>query len=91
VGDLLKAAGRHPWRPAHLHFMVKAEGYETLITHVFRNNDPYLDSDAVFGVRQSLVADWKQQPDGSYIVEYDFVMNPVRTTQPMPQRDGIPD
>lgn len=75
VGDLLKAAGRHPWRPAHLHFLVKAEGYETLITHVFRNGDPYLDSDAVFGVRQSLVADWKQQPDGSYLVEYDFVLN----------------
>jgi len=52
VGDLLKATGRHPWRPAHLHFMIKAPGYETLITHVFRSDDPYLDSDAVFGVRQ---------------------------------------
>ncbi len=77
VGDLLKAAGRHPWRPAHLHFMIKAEGYETLITHVFRSDDAYLDSDAVFGVRQSLIADWKPQPDGSYLVEYDFVLNPV--------------
>jgi len=76
VGDLLKAAGRHPWRPAHLHFMIKAEGYETLITHVFRSDDDYLDSDAVFGVRQSLIADWKRQPDGSYLVEYDFVLNP---------------
>jgi hydroxyquinol 1,2-dioxygenase len=81
VGDLLKAAGRHPWRPAHLHFMVKAEGYETLITHVFRRDDPYLDSDAVFGVRQSLVADWKLQADGSYLVEYDFVLNPKRSLQ----------
>ena len=78
VGDLLKAAGRHPWRPAHLHFMIKAPGYETLITHVFRSDDAYLDSDAVFGVRQSLIADWKQQPDGSYLVEYDFVLNPAR-------------
>ena len=78
VGDLLKAAGRHPWRPAHLHFMIKAPGYETLITHVFRSDDPYLDSDAVFGVRQSLIAEWKQQPDGSYLVEYDFVLNPAR-------------
>jgi hydroxyquinol 1,2-dioxygenase len=86
VGDLLKAAGRHPWRPAHLHFMIKAKGYETLITHVFRSDDPYLDSDAVFGVRQSLIADWKQQADGSYLVEYDFVLNPSnmnpRTSQP---------
>ena len=78
VGDLLKAASRHPWRPAHLHFMIKAPGYETLITHVFRSDDAYLDSDAVFGVRQSLIADWKQQPDGSYLVEYDFVLNPAR-------------
>ena len=77
VGDMLKATKRHPWRPAHLHFMIKAPGYETLITHVFRNGDPYLDSDAVFGVRQSLVADWVKQPDGKYLVQYDFVLNPL--------------
>jgi hydroxyquinol 1,2-dioxygenase len=81
VGDMLKATKRHPWRPAHLHFMIEAPGYETLITHVFRNGDPYLDSDAVFGVRQSLVADWMQQPDGSYLVEYDFVLNPMKVEQ----------
>ena len=78
VGELLKAVGRHPWRPAHLHFLIKADGYETLITHVFRSDDLYLDSDAVFGVRQSLIADWKQQADGSYLVEYDFVLNPAQ-------------
>jgi len=79
VGDMLRATKRHPWRPAHLHFMIKAEGYETLITHVFREGDSYLDSDAVFGVRQSLVADWVKQPDGDYLLEYDFVLNPVRS------------
>lgn len=78
VGDMLEALGRHPWRPAHLHFLIKAEGYETLITHVFRSDDEYLDSDAVFGVRQSLIANWNKQPDGSYLVEYDFVLNPAR-------------
>ena len=78
VGDLLKAAGREPWRPAHLHFRIEADGYETLVTHVFRGDDPHLDSDAVFGVRQSLVADWKEQADGTYLVEYDFVLNPAR-------------
>jgi hydroxyquinol 1,2-dioxygenase len=78
VGDMLKATRRHPWRPAHLHFMIKAPGYETLITHVFRNGDQYLDSDAVFGVRQSLIADWVKQPDGTYLVEYDFVLNPEK-------------
>jgi hydroxyquinol 1,2-dioxygenase len=76
VGQLLQATGRHPWRPAHLHFMVKAPGYETLITHVFRDHSDYLDSDAVFGVRQSLVCDWDQQADGSYAMTYDFVLNP---------------
>ena len=76
VGEMLRATKRHPWRPAHLHFMIQAPGYETLITHVFRNGDAYLDSDAVFGVRQSLVADWLEQPDGSYLVEYDFVLAP---------------
>ncbi len=79
VGELLNATKRHPWRPAHLHFMIKAEGYETLITHVFRDGDPYLDSDAVFGVRQSLVADWARQPDGSTRLNYDFVLNPAAT------------
>lgn len=78
VGAMLEATGRHPWRPAHLHFMVKAPGYETLITHVFRDNSEYLDSDAVFGVRQSLICDWIEQADGSFLTEYDFVLNPLR-------------
>ena len=78
VGDMLHATKRQPWRPAHLHFMVKAAGYETLITHVFRNGDLYLDADAVFGVRQSLVADWVKQADGVYSLDFDFVLNPVR-------------
>ena len=74
VGVLLNATRRHPWRPAHLHFMVEAPGYQRLITHVFRDKDGYLDSDAVFGVRQSLIADWVQQPDGSYRMDYDFIL-----------------
>jgi len=79
VGDMLRATCRHPWRPAHLHFKIKAPGYETLVTHVFRDGDPYLDSDAVFGVRQSLVADWVMQPDGSTTLDFAFVLNPVTT------------
>lgn len=80
VGQMLAATARHPWRPAHLHFMVKAPGYETLITHVFRADSPYLESDAVFGVRPSLVCDWKPQEDGSFLLEFDFVLNRERTT-----------
>ena len=77
VGDMLTATKNHPWRPAHLHFMIKAPGYESLITHVFRHDDQYLDSDAVFGVRQSLITDWVKQPNGEYLLEFNFVLNPV--------------
>ena len=75
VGDLLKATGRHPWRPAHLHFRIQAPGWRTLFTRVFRRDDPYLDSDAVFGVRPSLVTDWPQQADGSHAVTVDLVLD----------------
>jgi hydroxyquinol 1,2-dioxygenase len=85
VGEMLRATKRHPWRPAHLHFMVTAPGYEKLVTHVFRSGDRYLDSDAVFGVRQSLVADWVRQPDGIYSLDFDFVLNPLAAAAaPMP-------
>lgn len=88
VGRMLQQLGRHPWRPAHLHFMVKANGFQDLITHIFREGDPYLESDAVFGVRSSLVTRWARHdpgvaPDGSqlaipfYTVEYDIVLNAV--------------
>jgi len=83
VGDLLALLGRHPWRPAHLHFMIEAPGFERLITHVFRRGDAYLESDAVFGVRSTLIADWQRhEPDDAgeprYTLEYDFVLNPTR-------------
>ncbi len=77
VGQMLAATQNHPWRPAHLHFMIEAAGYERLITHVFRDHDPYLDSDVVFGVRSSLIADWVKLPDGSHSLEFNFVLNPV--------------
>ncbi len=77
VGDLLTATARPAWRPAHLHFKIEAPGYEPLVTHVFREGDRWLDSDAVFGVRQSLIADWVRQPDGRWRMDYDFVLNPA--------------
>ena len=60
VGDLLDAGGRGPMRPAHVHFKVTAEGYQTLITHVFVEGDEYLDSDAVFGVRSHLIGPFER-------------------------------
>lgn len=77
VGALLQATRRHPWRPAHLHFRIEAPGHETLVTHVFREDDQWLDSDAVFGVRQSLIAPWIRCDDGTYALHYDFVLNPL--------------
>jgi hydroxyquinol 1,2-dioxygenase len=58
VGRMLKATGRHPWRPAHIHFVVSAEGYEPVTTHIFDHTDPYLQSDAVFAVKDSLICDF---------------------------------
>ena len=55
VGKMLQLAGRHPYRPAHIHFMIGRAGYDTLVTHLFIENDPYLDSDAVFGVKPQLI------------------------------------
>ena len=62
VGDLLDACGRHPWRPSHLHFIVKAEGYRTLVTEIFSADDSYLDEDTVFGVREDLVIKYQEMP-----------------------------
>ncbi|MES1202713.1 MAG: dioxygenase [Pseudomonadota bacterium] len=57
VGDMLAAANCHPWRPAHVHFMIEAAGHETLVTHIFMKGDPYLESDAVFAVKDDLIVD----------------------------------
>lgn len=66
VGDILNATGRHPWRPSHLHFIVKAPGFRSLVTEVFPDDDPYLDQDTVFGVRDDLVMSYQNMPAGSF-------------------------
>ena len=58
VGELLRMMGRHPMRPAHIHFWIKANGYRQIITHLFVKGDEYLQSDAVFGVKESLILDF---------------------------------
>jgi hydroxyquinol 1,2-dioxygenase len=65
VGELLAATNRSPMRPAHIHFMVKVPGYQTLTTHVFDESDQYLDTDAVFGVRSSLLATFEKHDGGT--------------------------
>jgi len=72
VGKMLQATGRHPYRPAHIHYMISAEGYETLITHVFVNGDEYLESDAVFAVKDSLVANLIENKDATAAAQYGY-------------------
>jgi hydroxyquinol 1,2-dioxygenase len=86
VGRMLAASGRDVWRPAHIHFMIDAPGYEPLVTHLFRHTDQYLETDVVFGVRSSLVTQWHRHepgatPDGRasaipfYTLDHVFVLN----------------
>ena len=83
VGQMLEHQGRHPYRPAHVHFMIAAPGHETLVTHVFADGDDYLDSDVVFGVKDSIIRPYAEHaagtaPDGTVMGEpyatlsYDF-------------------
>lgn len=72
VGVMLDASGRHPWRPAHIHFKISAGGFQPLVTHLFDRSSPWLSSDAVFGVRPTLVADMSG-PE----CRYDFVLDTI--------------
>ena len=78
VGKMLTATGRHPMRPPHLHFWITAPGYKPLITHLFVKGGRYLDSDAVFGVKKSLVVPLKKAKDGTHELRYDFVLMPAK-------------
>lgn len=80
VGQMLAALGRHPWRPAHMHFLVSAPGHDRIITHIFVAGDDYLTSDAVFGVKKSLIVDFRSvdSPTEAWRADFDFVMRPSR-------------
>jgi catechol 1,2-dioxygenase len=88
VGQMLRALGRHPYRPAHIHFIVSAPGHRSLVTHLFVDGDPYLESDVVFGTKESLVVPFvsNTSPEEAaqhgvrapfWTVNYDFVLMPV--------------
>ncbi len=88
VGQLLRALGRHPFRPAHIHLLISAEGFVPVTTHLFVKGDPYLDSDAVFGTKDSLVVDFIRHESAEeaaqyhvsipfYTVTYDFILKPL--------------
>lgn len=78
VGKMLAAMGRHPYRPAHMHFLVTAPGFQRLVTHTFVGDDSYLTSDAVFGVKQTLIAPFEQLSgaDTLWRSPFDFVLTP---------------
>lgn len=78
VGQLLGRLGRHPNRPAHMHFIVSAEGYKQIVTHTFVDGDQWLESDAVFGVKASLIANFEESDsaDLKWKSKYDFVLVP---------------
>lgn len=88
VGEMLRAVGRHNFRPAHIHFIITHAGYEPVVTQLFDRQDGYIASDVVFGVKDSLIVDFKRigssglaeeaamSPD-DWLLEYDFVLNPA--------------
>ena len=93
VGDLLRAQGRHPYRPAHLHVLAYKPGYKTLITQVFVDDDQHLETDVVFGVTQHLIGGYQRHDEGApqadvtppwYSLDYTFVMEPGEAKLPKP-------
>jgi len=90
VGQMLQATNRHPWRPAHVHFVVSAPGYSPVTTHVFDSIDKYLEGDAVFGVKNSLIAEFTEHKTNDEAArkfgaeppfctcEFDFVLAPAQ-------------
>jgi hydroxyquinol 1,2-dioxygenase len=99
VGDMLKASQRHPYRPAHVHFKIVAPGHQTLVTHLFVDGDQYLDTDAVFAVKNSLIRDFTKEapgiaPDGTKMetpwrrLHNDFVLS--KAAAPLRSKTSAP-
>ncbi|KAH8707571.1 Intradiol ring-cleavage dioxygenase [Phaeosphaeriaceae sp. PMI808] len=77
AGDILKALDRHPYRPAHIHFLLKAPGYKPIVTQIFDRQSKYIDDDAVFAVKDSLIVDFKPfqgDPQAEFELPFDFRM-----------------
>jgi hydroxyquinol 1,2-dioxygenase len=83
VGQMLAHLGRHPYRPAHMHYMIRAEGFQKVVTHTFVGGDTYLASDAVFGVKKTLVAPFARLDGGDTLwrSDFDFVLVPSAQNQ----------
>jgi hydroxyquinol 1,2-dioxygenase len=97
VGDLLRAQGRHNMRPAHLHFLAAHNGFKTLISQIYVNDDKFLESDVQFGVTRHLIGDYVPHDDAPpapdvtapwYSLDYHFVMEPGSARLPRPPITG---
>ena len=81
-GLLLGAQKRHNMRPAHLHFLIENPGYKTIASQVYDPQDPNLETDSQFGVTKALIGDYRKLPDGSYSLEFTFVIEPGEARRP---------
>ena len=84
VGRLLKAQNRHPYRPAHLHALIFKEGFKTLISQVYADDDEHLETDVQFGVTRATTGYFQKQSDGSYLLQYTYVMQAGEAVLPKP-------
>jgi protocatechuate 3,4-dioxygenase beta subunit len=102
VGEMILQVRRHAYRPAHIHFLVDAPGYEPLVTHVFIEGDKYLDSDVVFGVKDELISRVEKRsdpamPDGKpasapwHLMTYEFRVKPGQGVAPKPMMAATED
>jgi protocatechuate 3,4-dioxygenase beta subunit len=84
AGALLRAQNRHNYRPAHIHFLIHKPGYKTIASQVYVADDPHLETDSQFGVTKALIGNFVEQPDGSYRLEFGFVLEPGESWLPRP-------
>ncbi|MEN9587677.1 MAG: hypothetical protein RIT15_1252 [Pseudomonadota bacterium] len=84
VGRLLTAQNRHPYRPAHLHALIFKEGFKTLISQVYADDDEHLETDVQFGVTRATTGHFQKQVDGSYVLQYTYVMQAGEAVLPKP-------
>ena len=84
VGRLLAAQNRHPYRPAHLHALIFKEGFKTLISQVYADDDEHLTTDVQFGVTRATTGHFQKQADGSYLLQYTYVMQAGEAVLPKP-------
>ena len=82
TGALLRAQGRHNFRPAHVHFLIYKPGFKTVASQVYDPRDPHLETDSQFGVTQALIGNYEEQPDQSYRLEFGFVIEPGEARLP---------